>query len=402
MEVFMSTYPAISQRLSQSGSYSLLVVQEWKDTVKKSGMKLIDTSLGDPREPTPLFIRLALKDHVLPETSYPPGLGLPELRKAAANWLGRRFGLSYPERKIVPTAGSKEAIFHFPFILEPGLRIAYPVPGYPVYENAIHLAGHTPVPVLLKPESGFAMRPSDLDDLLMHGPLDAVWVCSPHNPTGTQLTRTQMQDLWLWCQTNHVLLLSDECYADSVDPGQDLPPSFLEWDGARSGSGVLAFFSLSKRSGMTGYRSGFVAGDERYIEAYQSFRPHAGLASPSFVQRAAAVAWADDQHVRERAEIFARKRRVVWHALEKMGWAFVSAPSSLYVWTCLPPGRPAFQDARSYLRELALETGIVATPGDCFGPSPLVKPWLRVALVPSAEQLANAMELWMAFDRRCT
>lgn len=396
----MCAWPTISRRLSQSGSYSLLVVQEWKEAVKKSGKKLIDTSLGDPREPTPVFIRETLKAHVLPETSYPPGMGLPELRKAAADWLGRRFGLSYREQKIVPTAGSKEGIFHFPYLLEPGLRIAYPVPGYPVYENAIHLAGHTPVPVLLKPENGFAMRPSDLEELQRQGPLGAVWVCSPHNPTGTQLTRAQMQDLWSWCQRNHVLLLSDECYADSVDPGEELPPSFLEWDGARPGSGVLAFFSLSKRSGMTGYRSGFVAGDETYISAYQTFRPHAGLASPDFVQRAAAAAWADDGHVQQRAEVFAQKRRVVWQALAQMGWAYVPAPSSLYVWTCLPPGRQSAQDVRSYLRELALETGIVATPGDCFGASPLVKPWLRVALVPSAEQLADAMELWMAFDNR--
>jgi aspartate/methionine/tyrosine aminotransferase len=396
----MQGFPVVSRRLSQLGSYSLLVVQEWKEEVKRSGKRLVDTSLGDPREPTPEFIRESIKSHILPETSYPPGMGLPELRRSAAHWLERRFGVAYPEQKIVPTAGSKEGIFHFPFLLEPGLRIAYPVPGYPVYENAIHLSGHTPVPLLLKPEHGFALRPSDLEELQAQGPLGAVWVCSPHNPTGTQLTRAQMDELVIWCRKNQVLLLSDECYADSVDPGEPLPHSFLEWGCGQSWAGVVAFFSLSKRSGMTGYRSGFVAGDDTYISAYQRFRPHAGLASPDFIQRAAAAAWADDVHAHERAKIFASKRQVVWQALDKMGWTYVPSAASLYVWACLPIGRPAAEDAREYLAALARETGIVATPGDCFGASPLVKPWLRVALVPSVEQLADAMKLWAAFDSR--
>lgn len=385
--------PFINARIDSVGAYSLLVVAEWKEIARRAGKRIVDLSLGDPQEPTPEFIRQRLIAAVTPSSSYPPALGTPELREAAAGWLKRRLGLSIAHDQIVPTAGSKEAIFHFAQVLAPGTRVGYPIPGYPVYAGAIALAGLEGVPLILSPGNGFAFDPQQN----LETPVAAVWICSPHNPTGTVLDLQAMKAILHWAQQNRVLLLSDECYLDSFDPGTPQPESFLALARDQGYRGVVSFFTLSKRSGMTGYRSGFVAGDPAYLDAFKKYRPHAGLASPTFVQQAAAVAWADDAHVAARGAVYAAKRNVVKEFLRARGWQSVDSNATFYVWARLPAGYPP---ARQYLAELASEVGIIATPGDCFGDSPLVTVWFRIALVPPLAELQDALALWHDFEEK--
>jgi aspartate/methionine/tyrosine aminotransferase len=386
-----SGLPSLNARIEQVGAYSLLIVAEWKEKARRAGKRLVDLSLGDPQEPTPEFIRRRLMDCVTPSSSYPPALGTAELRESASGWLQRRLGLSIASDQIVPTAGSKEAIFHFAQVLAPGTRVGYPIPGYPVYAGAIALAGLEAVPIMLTPENGFAFDP----ELNLGTSVEAVWICSPHNPTGTVLKPDSMKSILEWARQRGVLILSDECYLDSFDPGTPQPESFLALARDQGYRGVVSFFTLSKRSGMTGYRSGFVAGDPVYLDAFKKYRPHAGLASPTFVQQAAAAAWADDAHVASRGAIYAAKRSVVKDFLRDRGWQSVDSNSTFYVWARLPAGYPP---ARQYLEELALSLGIVATPGDCFGDSPLVTDWFRIALVPPIDELQGALALWKEFD----
>jgi aspartate/methionine/tyrosine aminotransferase len=385
----------LSRRLELLPPYSLLVVGQWKDAALAAGREIFDFSLGDPKEETPAFIRERLVKSVSPSSSYPLALGTLGLRQAASSWLQRRLGLSVPEGNVVPTSGSKEAIFHFAQVLEPGLGVAFPSPGYPVYEGAALMAGQRPIPLELRPEHDFGWHRSLVNQ--RSGEIAALWVCSPHNPTGTVLSKEQMLDVIQWCRDEGVLLLSDECYIDSFDPGSVRPLSFLELAKDHGFAGVVAFFTLSKRSGMTGYRSGFVTGDPRYIEAFKKLRPHAGLASPSFVQEAATVAWFDDDHVAQRAQIFAAKRRRVVEFLNQLGWRSVPSNATFYVWAKLPDGYPP---ARAYLQNLVLETGIVATPGDCFGANRYASQWFRLALVPSLSDLDRACALWCEYEKR--
>ena len=276
-------------------------------------------------------------------------------------------------------------------MLAPGTRVGYPIPGYPVYAGAIALAGLEAVPIMLSPDNGFAFDPEQN----LKTSVEAFWICSPHNPTGTVLKPDAMKAILDWARQRGVLILSDECYLDSFDPGTPQPESFLALARDQGYRGVVSFFTLSKRSGMTGYRSGFVAGDPVYLDAFKKYRPHAGLASPTFVQQAAAAAWADDSHVASRGAIYAAKRSVVKDFLRDRGWQSVDSNSTFYVWARLPAGYPP---ARRYLEELALSQGIVATPGDCFGDSPLVTDWFRIALVPPIDELQDALALWQEFD----
>jgi len=140
---------------------------------------------------------------------------------------------------------------------------------------------------------------------------------------------------------------------------------------------------------MTGFRSGFVAGDENIISAYSKYRPHVGVATPSFIQSAAAAAWGDDTHVLERNTVFGKKKKLVEEFLINNDFEFLKTTSAFFLWVRVPP---EFEDGPLYCQWLAETCGVIATPGDVFGSS--CRGWFRLALVPSLEDIPVALSQW--------
>jgi aspartate/methionine/tyrosine aminotransferase len=143
-------------------------------------------------------------------------------------------------------------------------------------------------------------------------------------------------------------------------------------------SRVIVFQTLSKRSSMTGYRSGFVAAPPEVISALKAYRPNAGTAPQEFVQRASVVAWADERHVEETRARYAAKRDVMIPAIERCGWEIVASQATMYLWVVAPG------DAVARL----LDRGVLVAPGDFFGPSGAG--YIRFALVPTLDECRRA------------
>ncbi len=368
--------------LDKLGAYQIAMIQERARALAAAGKRLIDFSIGDPREPTPHFIPEALHAAVPEVSQYPLTAGTPELRRAIADYLGRRFGVSIdPDTQVMPTSGSKEAVFSSPLaFVDPGANqsVVYGTPGYPIYERGALFAGAITDPVVL--EGDFVLRASDVSEESWDR-ARMLWICTPHNPTGAVTGDAELAELVAAARATDTLLMSDECYADifeeSVHP--DGPGSALQHGGADAG-GVLAFFSCSKRSGMTGYRSGAMVGDADAIAALKRLRTATGTASPDFVQAAAAAAWSDDAHAAERRAIFAEKRRVLRPAFEKLGMEVVASTAGLYVWVQV--------DDDIATTERLLEHGIVVSPGRFFGAGG--EGYLRLALVPPVDDCEEA------------
>ena len=181
----------------------------------------------------------------------------------------------------------------------------------------------------------------------------------------------------------NVLFFADECYVDvyEEDAYPDGPPSVLQvaGDGAH---GVLSFLSLSKRSGMTGYRSGAMVGDPDMIGALKRLRTATGTASPEFVQRAAVVAWSDDEHAAARRKIFADKRAIVAKAFADLGMPVVASKAGLYLWVEVEDDMAA--------TDRLLEHGVVASPGRFFGAGG--EGYLRLALIPTLDDCEAAAD----------
>lgn len=375
--------------LSDLGGYPLAAYQDLKRELAADGAPLHDFSIGDPIEPTPPFVRRALIDG-LPEISqYPTAGGLPELRAAIASWVERRFKVHVdPDREVLPTAGSKEAIFHLPLgLLDAGgqrTSVLWGTPGYPVYERGFRFAGGRSDPVSLSADDGWRLDLGVVErDRLDRACL--AWVNYPHNPTGATVDLDHHRSNLEVARANDVVLASDECYVDIHPPGAEPPPSLLQAAGDDR-SGILVAFSLSKRSGMTGYRSGALVGDADLIAAQRVLRPNIGTASPEFVQRAAVAAWSDDGHVAERREIFERKRAIILAFADRAGMRVSGSDATFYVWLAAPGG-----DDMAYARALLRER-VVVSPGRAFGRGG--RGWLRLALVPSAGGCEAAVAAW--------
>jgi acetylornithine aminotransferase len=349
-----------------------------------AGKRLFDFGVGDPREPTPPFVREALRAAVPEVSQYPSPLGTPGLRRAAAGWLRRRFGVSLdPESQVVATAGSKEAVFHLPlaFAGEPRRRkVVIPDPGYPTYEAGARFAGLEVVKVPLSAANGFLLEPDEVGAATLRETL-LFWVSYPHNPTGAVAPRGYLERVGRAALAHGFVVASDECYADLYFGAP--PPSMLEVQVEN----VLALHSCSKRSGMTGYRSGFAAGDRDLLAALRRLRGHPGLASPAFVSAAAEAAWSDDRHAAERREIFRSKRELLLRFLGGHGLRTEASEATLYLWVRVPEGRTSAGYALALLEE-----GIVVAPGTAFGAAG--EGWVRLALVPPLEECREAAEAW--------
>jgi succinyldiaminopimelate transaminase len=373
----------VSPVLRNQTTYPFVRLGRAADEVAARGVDVIDFGTGDPREPTDPRIQQGLRDGVTERMGYPQATGLPELREAIAAWAGRRFGAALdPDTEIVPTLGSKEAIFSFAQLVvdrEGGKdTVAIPEPCYPVYERGAVFAGARVLFLPLRERDGFL---PDLDAVTAEEwrRIALLWVNYPNNPTAAVAPANFYRRAAELTREHDVVLASDEAYSELWF--EEPPPSALE---LADRTGVAVFNTLSKRSSMTGYRSGFVAGDPELISALKAFRPSVGTAPQEFVQRASLIAWGDEQHVAAARERYARKRALFLDLFARKGLRVAGAAATMYLWIDVPDG-----ETSEGFAERLLAHGVVLAPGSYLGPSG--EGYVRLALVPTEEECERAV-----------
>ncbi len=310
---------------------------------------------------------------------------MTELREAIAAWVERRYGVQVdPEVEVLPTMGSKEPIYHLAGLLHwTGSHrdlVVVTTPGYPVPARAARLAGAQVVELPLDRDSGWLPRYEEIPDDVWHR-ISVIWINSPNNPTGSVAPLDFYEELAERCRRHGVVLASDEAYSE-IWAGPNAPPSVLQ---VSDPTHVLAFHSLSKRSAIPGYRSGFVCGDPLLVGAMRTLRPTMGVTPPLFVQEASVAAWNDEAHVEALRERFRAKREIMIPALERYGLPPVGGDAGFFLWCEVPGGDEEAEFAG--LREL----GILAAPGSMFGPGG--EGFMRFALVPDEDACRRAVEI---------
>jgi acetylornithine aminotransferase len=364
--------------LTGLGRYPFLALTEAKRRLHAAGVDLIDFGIGEPREETPAFIREALAAAIEPLSTYPAADGLPELREAIAAWAERRFGAALdPDTEVIPTLGSKEAIFHMAQVLD-GELVAVPAPAYPVYERGAAFAGKQVVELPLREAAGFL---PDLDAVAAAtwARVALLWLNYPNNPTAAEAPLALYERAAELAREHGFVVASDEAYSE-IYFGETSPRSALELTDLRS---VAVLNTLSKRSSMPGYRSGFVAGDPELIALLKRYRPNVGVAPQAFIQRAAAAAWRDDAHVEDVRAGYRAKRDALLPVLERRGLRSAGGDATFFLWLDAGP------EADTLAARL-LEAGIVLAPGSFFGPAGAG--YLRLALVPTLAGCERAAE----------
>ncbi len=376
----------MNERLQNLPTYPMVQLSSWNREVAARGLKVYDFGTGDPREPTPQILRQALIDGLDEVSQYPPTAGTPELRSAVSAYMLRRFGVTVDaDKEVLASYGSKEALFHLPmtFVQIPSEKdlVLYGQPAYPVYEIGALFAEAWTYAVQLGPENEYAMDPDALPESVLKRAA-IVYLNYPHNPSGYKLS-DELFKRWIEVRDEYdFVLVSDECYADLYYEG-DAPRSLLEF----GREGCLVIHSLSKRSGMTGYRSGFIAGDPALIDKYRRYRASMGVAPQQFVQAAAELAWTDTQHVADRLGVFAAKREVLLRMASDRGLKVHGSQAGLYLWLEVPEGTTDLEYAKK-----CRDVGIVVAPGSFFGEGQ--ERFIRLALVPTIDECRAAAEAW--------
>lgn len=305
----------------------------------------VDLSVGTPVDPTPEVVRRALEASS-DAPGYPLTAGTPALRQACAQWVQRRLGAEIPADAVLPTIGSKEFVAGLPALLGLGSQSCIVIPrvAYPTYAVGAAMVGARVVAT---------DHPEEVADA------ELIWLNSPGNPTGAVLAPDHQARIVDQARSRGCLVISDECYIElgwESDPCSVLHPLVTGGDL----SGVLALFSLSKRSNMAGYRFGFLAGDPQIIADLLAVRKHLGMMVPAPVQQAAIAALSDDQHVIEQRARYASRRALIRAALLHSGFAVDHSEAGLYLWATR--GESCWQTVDWFA-----DRGIVVTPGSFYG-----------------------------------
>lgn len=376
-----------SKLIGEMGEYAFAEIDKKADSLRKKGVKVIDFGVGDPKSPTPDFVIDNLSNFARNRASsgYPSYIGDINYRQACAKYIKREYNVDLnPETEISSTIGSKEAIFNFPTgFINPGDVVICPTPGYPVYKTGTKFRNGKVYFTPLLEKNNFLIDFALIPDSVAHK-AKIIWTNYPNSPTGASAPKEWLQVLVSWAKHFNVIIAADEgCYNDIYF--EEKPISLLEIQK----EGVITFYSLSKRSNMTGYRVGFVAGDERIISGFKKVKTNIDSGTPTFIQDAASLALNDQVEVLKMREEYRKKRDILTDALTSCGLEAPKGDSTFYLWQKVPKGLNSLKFAKALV-----ELGIVVTPGQLISDeADGINPgqnFVRFALVPTIEEITEA------------
>ncbi len=367
-----------------------------------SRRKPIALHIGEPRHPTPVFIKQALADSLDGLAHYPPTRGSEALRTAIAEWVARRYRLDAldPRSEVIPVNGSREALFALAQAVidptRPAPVVACPNPFYQIYEGAALLARAEPHYLNNLPQNRYAFDFGQLpDEIWRH--IQLIYVCSPANPTGYVMSLAEWERLFALSDRHGFVIASDECYSE-IYLDEDRPPlgalQAAHQLGRKGFSRLVMLSSLSKRSNVPGMRSGFVAGDAALLDKFLLYRTYHGCAMSPPVQAASIAAWKDEAHVAENRRLYREKFAAALDILRPVLDVEIPA-AAFYLWPRTPLPDTEFA------RRLYQEQAVSVLPGsylarEAHGVNPGVNR-VRIALVAPGDECAEAARRIRAF-----
>ncbi|MCC2640651.1 MAG: dapL [Nitrospira sp.] len=384
----MSGFPIeYATRIKTLPPYLFAAIDKMKQEAIARGVDIINLGIGDPDLPTPDPIIESLRQAAgnPKHHQYPSYEGMLSFRQAVADWYRRRFHVTLDAgSEILTLIGSKEGIGHVPLaFVDPGDIVLVPSPGYPVYPVGTGFAGGVSHLMPLTKENGFL---PDLDAI----PTDVakkaklMWLNSPNNPTSVVMNKEYFKRVVDFAQANHVIVCHDAAYSEIFYDG--LPPaSFMEVDGAKDVG--VEFHSLSKTYNMTGWRLGFVVGNQQVLAGLGKVKSNLDSGVFQAIQEAGITALNLDDSVTEGLrKIYQERRDVLVPGLKKLGLEVDPPPAAFYVWVTVPRG----YTSASFTAHLLEKAGIVTTPGNGFGAPG--EGYIRMTVTTSKERLAEAVE----------
>ena len=370
-----------SKRLDRFGSEVFAALKELRMQREAQGLPVFDLSIGTPDFVPPAHLVEAYAQAAQdPECWKYAIVDTPEMLDAVCAYYERRFGVRITPDMVCSAHGTQEGMGILALALaDEGDTVLVPDPCYPVFQNAVLLAGATPWYYPLSEETGFVPRVSDIPPEVADAARYMV-VSLPANPVGSVGTPELYRELVAFGRAHDLLIVHDNAYSDIIYDGVE-GGSFLAFEGAREVG--VEFFSLSKSFNVTGLRISYLVGRPDVIAAFKKLHSQIDFGMPLPEQRVAIAALTGPlASVREQRAAYQERRDALCDGLVAAGWERPNAQGTMFVWAKLPHGR---NDSVAFALELMERCGVIVTPGASFGPHG--EGYVRFALVRPPEEL---------------
>lgn len=379
----MAIQPA--DRVSQIKEYYFSRKLREVAALNAAGHNIISLGIGGPdRMPDEGVIQALTEDVARPDAhGYQLHNGLPELRRAFADWYSRVYGVELnPDTELQPLIGSKEGVLHMTLtFVNPGDTVLVPNPGYPTYTSVSKLLGVNVMTYTLNAGNGWMPDFEELERM----PLERVrmmWVNYPHMPTGTTADVKLFDRLIDFGRRHNILIVNDNPYSLILN---DHPLSILSRPGAKEVA--MELNSLSKSHNMAGWRIGMVAGSAEKIGWLLKVKSNidSGQFRPMMKAAVRALALGPEWN-RQLNAVYAARRRVAEQIMDALGCTYDPAQTGLFLWGRIPDsvsGSEALADA-------VLDSArVFITPGFIFGTAG--ERYIRLSLCATEERLNEAL-----------
>lgn len=375
-----------AKRLNGIGEYYFSAKLREIDQLNKAGKAVINLGIGSPDlPPHPEVIRVLQEASAQPENhAYQGYKGIPQLRKAMADWYSRAYRVELdPETEVLPLIGSKEGIMHICMTyLNEGDQALIPDPGYPTYSSAVKLAGGTPVPYELSEERNWQPNFEELEKQDLSR-VRLMWVNYPHMPTGQLPDQNFFVRLIEFGKKHNMLICHDNPYSFILNEN---PVSLLAIPGAKDV--VLELNSLSKSHNMAGWRVGMLAGNPKRIQEVLTFKSNmdSGMFKPLQLAAAAALNLGKEWHD-ELNRQYRERQQKVFGLMELLGCRYNIKQAGMFVWASIPD---SYKDCYELSDAVLNEASVFITPGGIFGKGG--NRYIRISLCSTPEKLEEARQ----------
>jgi len=388
----MAIVPA--ERMSHIGQETAFEVLVRARALEAQGRSVIHLEIGEPDFDTPAHIiragQQALEEG---QTHYGPGLGLPELRRAVANYLKRNRDLDIDPARVVITPGGKPVMFFAILsLVNPGDEVIYPDPGFPIYESMVRFIGAKAVPMPLREDRKFRFDPNEFQSLVT-SKTRLIIINSPHNPTGSVLTRQDLDVIAEVARERDIAVLADEIYSRILYTGQHLSIATLPGMLDRT----ILLDGWSKTWAMTGWRLGFGVFPAELVPHVDRLISNSVSCTASFSQHAAIAALDGPQDsVRAMVEEFAARRAAIVAGLNKLpGFACLEPDGAFYAF---PNITGTGLSSKELADRLLQEAGVACLSGTAFGANG--EGFIRFSYANSLPNIQTALERMADFLAR--
>lgn len=365
------------ERIASSASMDLIAKAK---SLKALGVDIIGLAGGEPNFDTPSAIKEKAIDELLKgNTHYDIGKGLPRLREKIVYKLKKDNGIHLSPENIIVTPGAKMAIYlTIRACINPGDEVLIPTPSWVSYTQLVRIASGKPIEIPLSPDNNYTIKKSVLEQYISEK-TSMIILCSPNNPTGRMINEKEIKEIIELVHNRDIVILSDEVYEKIAYIDRVISPGSY----AELADKTITINGFSKAYAMTGWRLGYLAGPQKYVDVINKLHTHTITGTSPFIQEAAIVALDCDEEVAAMRNDYRRRKEYFVSELNKIPGINVLEPEgAFYVWC-------EFTNMNNPAGELLEKARVVGVPGNAYGGG--YDKFVRFSFASSLDELEEAV-----------